>query len=233
MTVTVITGGNKGLGYETARQLVELGHKVYITARDEKLGRAAADRLGEGAHLLVMDVTDDASVADAAALLAKHEDRLDVLINNAGVTDGWVGAQDATGEDMRRVYDVNVFGIVRVTSAFLPLLRASDGAAIVNVSSGLGSFGIVTDPERFEHRWAVPVYASSKAAVAMLTVQYAKGLPGIRVNAADPGPTATDLTNNQAAQTVQEGAEPIVRLAALGAGAPTGTFSGRTGDIPW
>jgi NAD(P)-dependent dehydrogenase (short-subunit alcohol dehydrogenase family) len=227
MTITLITGGNKGLGYETARRLVGLGHKVYISARDEERGRAAADRIG--AHLLVMDVTDDASVADAAAVLAKHEERLDVLVNNAGVSDGWVGAQEATGEVMRRVYDVNVFGIVRVTGAFLPLLQASDGPAVVNVASGLGSFGIVTDPERFEYQWAVPVYASSKAAVGMLTVQYAKALPGIRVNAADPGPTA----NNQAAQTVQEGVEPIVRLATLGASAPTGTYLGSTGNIPW
>ncbi|GAA2711632.1 SDR family NAD(P)-dependent oxidoreductase [Actinoplanes palleronii] len=231
MTITLITGGNKGLGYETARRLVGLGHKVYLGARDEARGRAAAERLG--AHLLVMDVAADASVAAAAAMLTEHEDRLDVLINNAGVFDAMVGAADATAEDMRRVYDVNVFGIVRVTRAFLPLLEAADAPAIVNVGSGLGSFGIVTDPGRFEAQWALPVYASSKAAVGMLTVQYAKALPGIRINAADPGPTATDFTNNQAAQTVREGAEPIVRLAALGGAAPTGTYSGRTGTIPW
>jgi NAD(P)-dependent dehydrogenase (short-subunit alcohol dehydrogenase family) len=231
MTTTLITGGNKGLGYETARRLVELGHTVYIGARDEKRGRAAADQLG--AHLLVMDVTDDSSVAAAAAVLAEHEDALDVLVNNAGVFDAMVSAQNATAEDMRRVYDVNVFGIVRVTQAFLPLLTASEAPSIVNVGSGLGSFGIVTDPERFEAQWALPVYASSKAAVGMLTVQYAKALPGIRINAADPGPTATDFTNNQAAQTVQEGAEAIVRLAALGLGGPTGAYVDRAGHVPW
>ncbi|MET0422895.1 MAG: SDR family NAD(P)-dependent oxidoreductase [Actinoplanes sp.] len=119
------------------------------------------------------------------------------------------------------------------SQAFLPLLKASDAPSIVNVGSGLGSFGIVTDPERFEAQFALPVYASSKAAVGMLTVQYAKGLPGLRVNAADPGPTATDFTNYQAAQTVAEGAEPIVQLAVQGAEGPTGIYLGRTGVIPW
>jgi len=231
MTTTLITGGNKGLGHETARRLVELGHTVYIGARDETKGRAAADQIG--AHLLVMDVTDDASVAAAAALLAAHENKLDVLINNAGVFDAMVKAEDATAEDMRAVYDVNVFGIVRTTHAFLPMLQASNDPAVINVASGLGSFGIVTDPERFEAQWAVPVYASSKAAVAMLTVQYAKALPGIRINAADPGPTATDFTDNQAAQTVEEGTDAIVRLATTGPGSPTGTYTDRFGEIPW
>jgi len=231
MTTTLITGGNKGLGEETARRLVELGHTVYIGSRDEKRGRAAADRTG--AHLLVMDVIDDASVAAAAALLAEHETRLDVLINNAGVFDAMVKADDATAADMLAVYDVNVFGIVRVIHAFLPLLQASDDPAIVNVGSGLGSFGVVTDPDRFEAQWALPVYASSKAAVGMLTVQYAKALPGIRVNAADPGPTATDFTNNQAAQTVEQGTDAIVRLATLGPDGPTGTYADRLGDVPW
>jgi len=231
MTTTLITGGNKGLGEETARRLVELGHTVYIGSRDEKRGRAAADRTG--AHLLVMDVIDDASVAAAAALLAEHETRLDVLINNAGVFDAMVKADDATAADMLAVYDVNVFGIVRVIHAFLPLLQASDDPAIVNVGSGLGSFGVVTDPERFEAQWALPVYASSKAAVGMLTVQYAKALPGIRVNAADPGPTATDFTNNQAPQTVEQGTDAIVRLATLGPDGPTGTYADRLGGVPW
>lgn len=134
---------------------------------------------------------------------------------------------------MRAVYDVNVFGVVRTMHAFLPLLQASEDPAIINVASGLGSFGIVTDPERFEAQWAVPVYASSKAAVAMLTVQYAKALPGIRINAADPGPTATDFTNNQAAQSAQEGTEAILRLATAGPGAPTGTYTDRFGPISW
>ncbi|MGN9789409.1 SDR family NAD(P)-dependent oxidoreductase [Nonomuraea sp. ZG12] len=231
MTTTLITGGNKGLGRETARRLVALGHTVYIGARDETRGRAAADQTG--AHLLVMDVTEDASVAAAAALLAEHETQLDLLINNAGVFDAMVKAEDATAEDMRAVYDVNVFGVVRATHAFLPLLQASSDPAIINVASGLGSFGIVTDPGRFEAQWALPVYASSKAAVGMLTVQYAKALPGIRINAADPGPTATDFTNNQAAQSIAEGTEAIIGLATAGPGAPTGTYMDRFGEIPW
>lgn len=231
MTTTLITGGNKGLGHETARRLIELGHKVYIGVRDEARGTDAAYQLG--AQLLVMDVTDDASVSAAAAEFTKREGRLDVLINNAGVFDAMVKAEDATAEDMGRVYDVNVFGVVRVTHAFLPLLRMSADPSIVNVASGLGSFGIVADRARFEAQFALPVYASSKAAVGMLTVQYAKALPDIRINAADPGPTATDFTNNQAAQTVREGTDAIVRLATSGSDGPTGTYADRTGDIPW
>ncbi|WP_072802404.1 SDR family NAD(P)-dependent oxidoreductase [Rhodococcoides yunnanense] len=231
MTITLITGGNKGLGFETARRLLAHGHTVYIGARNEALGRDAADRLG--AKLLVVDVTDNESVSAAAKELATKEGRLDVLINNAGVSDSMVTAEDATSDDMQRVYDVNVFGVVRVVNAFLPLLRASDDPAIVNVGSGLGSFGIVTDPERFESQWAVPVYASSKAAVHMLTVQYAKALPDIRINVADPGPTATDLTNNQAAQTVTEGTDAIVHLATLGADGPRATFTDRRGSALW
>jgi NAD(P)-dependent dehydrogenase (short-subunit alcohol dehydrogenase family) len=192
MTVTLITGGNKGLGRETARRLLALGHTVYIGARDAGRGRAAADALGAG--LLVLDVTGDASVAAAAAELSRREGRLDVLVNNAGVFEGLMKPDDITAADMGRVFDVNVFGIVRMTHAFLPLLRASAAPVIVNVSSGLGSFGVVTDPASHEFGFSVPAYGSSKAAVGMLTVQYAKGLPdcaSTRSSLASPRPTST------------------------------------------
>lgn len=230
-TITLVTGGNKGLGRETVRRLLDLGHTVYLGARDEKRGRAAAEELG--ARYLAIDVTDDASVAAAAAELGAAEGRLDTLINNAGIFEGLIQPGEVSAEVMRRVYDVNVFGVVRTTQAFLPLLLRAPSAVIVNVGSGLGSFGVVTDPAKHEFAFSVPVYGSSKAAVAMLTVQYAKALPGLRINAVDPGYTATDLTGNSGTQTVREGTDAIVRLATIGAHGPTGTFSDRTGVQPW
>jgi NAD(P)-dependent dehydrogenase (short-subunit alcohol dehydrogenase family) len=233
MTITLITGGNKGLGRESARRLLALGHTVYIGARDAGRGQAAADELG--ARFLRLDVTDDASVAAAAAELTSRECRLDVLINNAGVFEGLVKPEDVSIDTLRSIYDVNVFGVVRVTQAFLPLQRASKSPVIVNVSSGLGSFGVVTDPQRAESAYALPIYASSKTAVNMLTVQYAKGLPDLRVNAVEPGLTATDLhgMTGHGIQTVEQGAEAIVQAATIGSDGPTGTFFDRAGSLPW
>jgi NAD(P)-dependent dehydrogenase (short-subunit alcohol dehydrogenase family) len=231
MTVTLITGGNKGLGRETARRLIALGHTVYLGARDAGRGQAAARELG--ARFLPLDVTDDTSVATAAAELTRAEGRLDVLINNAGLYEGLIKTEEVSVADMRRIYDVNVFGVVRVTQAFLPLLRAAESPVIVNVSSGLGSFGVVTNPDRHEFGFAVPVYGSSKAALGMLTVQYAKGLPDVHVNAVDPGFTATDLNGNTGYQTVEQGTDAIVRLATIGPDGPTGTFADREAAAPW
>ncbi len=231
MPITLITGGNKGLGHEAARRLIALGHTVYIGARDAGRGQSAADELG--AHFLPLDVTEDASVDAAAADLTRREGRLDVLINNAGIAGLGLTTEGTSADDMRRVFETNVFGIVRMTRGFLPLLRASAAGVIVNVSSGLGSFGMVTDPARIESRFPTLAYASSKAAVSMLTLQYAKGLPDLRINAVDPGPTSTDLNNHLGRQTVQEGTDAIVRLATIGPDGPTGTFSDRAGIVPW
>ena len=167
MTITLITGGNKGLGREAARRLIGLGHTVYLGARDTGRGQGAADELG--ARFLPLDVTDDASVGAAAAGLTRREGRLDVLINNAGVFEGLLKPEEITAPDAERIFAVNVIGVVRMTQAFLPLLRASASPVIVNVSSGLGSFGVVTDPASRESGFSVPVYGSSKAAVGMLT----------------------------------------------------------------
>jgi NAD(P)-dependent dehydrogenase (short-subunit alcohol dehydrogenase family) len=231
MTITLITGANKGLGRESARRLIAQGHTVYLGARDPERGRAAADEVG--ARFVQIDVTDDASVAAAAAEIGEREGSLDVLVNNAGIAGGLVPPAEVTADEMRRVYDTNVFGLVRVTHAFLPLLRASDSPVIVNVSSGLGSFGAVTDPDRMESAYPTLVYGSSKAAVGMLTLQYAKALPEIRINAVDPGYTATDLNDNRGTQSVEEGTDAIVRLAGIGADGPTGTFENRDGVQPW
>jgi NAD(P)-dependent dehydrogenase (short-subunit alcohol dehydrogenase family) len=231
VTITLITGGNKGLGREAARRLIGLGHTVYLGARDAGRGQAAADELG--ARFLPLDVTGDASVTAAAAELTRREGRLDVLINNAGVFEGLLKPEEITAADAERIFAVNVIGVVRTTQAFLPLLRASASPVIVNVSSGLGSFGVVIDPASRESAFSVPVYGSSKAAVGMLTVQYAKGLPDLRINAADPGFTATDLNGGAGQQSVQEGTDAIVRLATIGPDGPTGTLLSRTGPVPW
>ena len=231
MTITLITGGNKGLGYEAARRLIEAGHTVYLGSRDAERGAAAA--LALGATFVQLDVTDDASVNAAMKTIEDTAGRLDVLVNNAGIAGGWIAPTDVTADDVRRVYETNVFGVVRVTHAALPLLRRSEAPVIVNVSSGLGSLGVVTNPERMESQFPTLSYGSSKSAVVALTVQYAKALPEMRVNVVDPGYTATDLNNNSGTQTVSEGTDAIVRLATVGPDGPTGGFFDRHGTVPW
>ncbi len=231
MTNTLVTGGNKGLGYETARRLIALGHSVIICARDREKGEAAAQRLG--ARFVQLDVTNDASVNAAAAWLQQQPGGLDVLINNAGIAGARTPVPDVTAEETRVVFDTNVFGIVRVTHALLPLLRASKNPVIVNVASGLGSFEAVHDTSRIESKVAALAYCSSKSAVTMLTVQYARALPEMRINVIDPGYTATDLNHNSGTQTVEEGTDAVVKLATIGKDGPTGTFQDRAGVLGW
>ncbi|MDT0567087.1 SDR family NAD(P)-dependent oxidoreductase [Streptomyces sp. DSM 3412] len=231
MTTTFITGANKSLGYETARRLIEAGHTVLVGARDSERGQAAADALG--ARFVQIDVTDDASVAAAAADIGAREGGIDVLINNAGVLGPHSPADQLTAADASAVFEVNVVGIVRVTHAFLPLLRKSASPVIVNVSSGMGSFALTHDAERLESQAIVPLYTASKAAVTMLTTQYAKSWPDLKVNAVDPGFTATDFNGHRGPQTVAEGTDAIVELATIGADGPTGTFRDRHGEVAW
>lgn len=230
MTTTLITGANKGLGYETARRLIEAGHTVWMGARDKARGQQAADALG--GRFVQLDVTSDASVAGAAETIAAAGG-LDVLINNAGISGPHSQAAELTAEDALAVYGTNVVSIVRMISAFVPILRASSAPAIVNVTSGLGSFALVHDPGRIESKVNAPLYTSSKSAVTMLTVQYARSFPEMRINAADPGYTATDFNGNNGTQTVQEGTDAIVDLATRGGGGPTGTFIDRSGVAPF
>lgn len=230
-TITFITGANKGLGYETARRLTELGHTVILGARDPQRGKAAADRLG--VRFVQIDVADDLSVQGAAADIEAREGRVDTLINNAGITGRRTPAWELTGADAELVFETNTISVVRVTNAFLPLLQRSDAPAVINVSSGLGSLTLTHDPDRIESKVPALLYPASKAAVTMLTMQYAKVLPGIRFNAADPGYTATDLNGHSGTQTVSEGTDVIVALATEPATAGTGRFLDRFGPVPW
>jgi NAD(P)-dependent dehydrogenase (short-subunit alcohol dehydrogenase family) len=230
MTNTLITGGNKGIGHETARRLIADGQTVWIGARDTDRGRRAADELG--ASFVQLDVTDDASVAAAAATIGDQAGHLDVLINNAGILGAVTAPEDMTVDQLRDVYETNVFGLVRVTNTFLPVLRRSAAPSVINVTSGLGSFTMIHDPERVESQYPLAAYGSSKTAVTMLTMQYAKTTPDVRFNAVDPGQTATEFTGNLG-HSVEEGADAAVRVATLGADTPTGTVTDREGTLPW
>jgi NAD(P)-dependent dehydrogenase (short-subunit alcohol dehydrogenase family) len=229
MTITFITGANKGLGYETARRLTERGHTVLIGARDVEAGTEAAEKLG--ARFVWIDVTDDASVAAAAADVEQHEGSIDVLINNAGVQGPAGDPSTLTAADVLGVLDVNLVGVVRTSNAFLPLLRRSTDPVIINVSSSMGSLPATHDPSRPESHYLAPVYTSSKAALIMLTTQYAKALTDIRINAADPGYTATDFNGHSGPQTVTEGTDAVIGLATEGPGHPSGRFVDRDGVI--
>ncbi len=235
MTTTLITGANKGLGFETARRLVAAGHTVYIGSRDHDRGQSAAEQLR--ARSVVIDVTDDSSVA-AAAKVVEADGGLDVLINNAGIevhsADGAViGAADITADTMREVFETNVFGVVRVTHAFLPLLQRSPAPVVVNVSSGLASLTRVASPGGRGNLYPGVAYPASKTAVNVVTVQYAKAFPNMRINAVEPGYTATDLNSHRGTQTVEEGAEIIVRMAQVAPGGPTGGYFDASGPVPW
>lgn len=241
-TSVLITGGNKGLGFEAARRLGELGWTIFLGSRDEGRGRAAAGKLADGGANVVMvslDVTSDESVAGAVRLVREHTDRLDVLINNAGATGKGITPAEATAEEIHSVYGTNVYGPVRVTHAFLPLLQAAEHPRVVMVSSGGGSFTVVTDPKQPFSRIHELAYSSSKAALNMITVRYAQALPKIKFNIATPGEVAnrkfaaTDMNNHTGQLTVTEGTDPIVKLATIGADGPTGTFTDRLGPVAW
>ncbi|MFI2284721.1 SDR family NAD(P)-dependent oxidoreductase [Nocardia beijingensis] len=236
MTTTLITGANKGLGFEAARRLVAAGHRVYLGSRDAERGRRAAERLG--ARAVQLDVTDDASVAAAVAVV-EADGGLDVLVNNAGVAAEWTaagtvtGAAELTADLMRQTFETNVFGTVRVLHAFLPLLGRSTAPVVVNVSSGLASLTRISTPGSPAYAYPGVAYPASKTAVNAITVQYAKAFPNMRINAVEPGFTKTDLNGNTGLQSVEQGAEIIVRMAQLGQDGPTGAYVAADGVLPW
>ncbi|MEU0793285.1 SDR family NAD(P)-dependent oxidoreductase [Amycolatopsis sp. NPDC005961] len=231
MPVALVTGANRGLGFETARQLAEAGFDLYLAARGEGKAVDAAAKLG--ARPLTLDVTDDGSVAAAAALVEREQGRLDVLVNNAAIRPELKPVAEVTAAYARTVFDTNVTGVVRVMHAFLALLEKSAHGVVVNVGSGTGSFGRVHDPARLESRLVEVPYTASKAALSMLTVQYAKAYPGLRINVVDPGPTATGMNSLPGVQPVEAGAAPIVRAARFTPVDPTGSFLDAKGISPW
>ena len=236
MTTVLITGANKGLGLETARQLAAQGWTILLGSRDPDRGRAAAKELAADeadVHAVPLDVTDDASVDAAVTEVARTTDHLDVLVNNAGIIGSATTPLETGPSDFLACFGVNLLGPVRVTRAFLPLLSQAELPRIVMVSSGMGSLAVTTDPERLESGLVSLVYPSSKAALNMVTTQYAKALPGWKVNAVDPGYTATDLNGHSGHKTVAEGARAIVAMATVGPDGPTGGFFDDNGAVPW
>jgi NAD(P)-dependent dehydrogenase (short-subunit alcohol dehydrogenase family) len=244
-TIALITGANKGIGYETARLLGARGVTVLVGARDEERGGQAARHLrdtGADAHAVQLDVTDEKSVQRAAERINNDYEKLDILVNNAGIAlfDGTGKPTETTLDTMRKVYETNVFGVVAVINAMLPLLREANSPRIVNVSSEVGSIGATTDPESPMWPLASVPYPSSKTALNMVTAMYAKELAaqGIKVNAANPGYCATDLNQNNGFRTAEQGAEVSVHLATLPDDGPTSQLwgylwaAGSTPDSP-
>jgi NAD(P)-dependent dehydrogenase (short-subunit alcohol dehydrogenase family) len=231
-STALVTGANKGIGKEIARQLAEAGLTVHVGSRDAARGKAAVDEIGGDARLLVIDVTDAESIEEAA----RQVGTLDILVNNAGVSGDGNKAGEADADAFRRVYETNVFGVVAVTNAFLPALRRSAKPRIVNVSSGTGSLTWSTGPQ-FPHAGAMAAYRSSKTALNAVTVFYAHALgDAFKVNALAPGLRRTDLNPVAAASDGDpaEAAAGAVRLALLPDDGPTGEFISWDGKpVPW
>ncbi|WP_216893556.1 SDR family NAD(P)-dependent oxidoreductase [Nocardia alni] len=225
----LITGANKGLGFEATRQLTALGHRVWLGSRDKQRGEQAAQ--AAAARFVPLDVTDDASVAAAAEEIRQESGGLDVLINNAGIAAFPDGAGQTDADTFRNLFEVNLFGVVRVTQACLPLLQDGRLPVVINVSSGLGSLALVSDPARPEAAYSPVAYCSSKAALNMLTVQYAKSFPEIRFAAISPELAATDLTGFRGGPV--ESAVSAVVAAAVAEAGPTGIFAAADGPLPW
>ncbi|MCZ0984740.1 SDR family oxidoreductase [Streptomyces diastatochromogenes] len=247
--IALVTGANKGVGRAITRQLAELGLTVWLGARDTERGqRAEAELRGLGldVRFVHLDVTDEASVALAAKHIEQNGGRLDALVNNAGISRPWLAPSETPIGNVRASLETNVVGVVNVTNAMLPLLRRSDAARIVNISSVLGSITAAAenhDPTSVFPDGGFPAtlgYTMSKAAVNSLTVHYANELraEGILVNAVSPNWVPTDANDNTGILTLEQGARMPVRMATLPVGGPTGTFvcSDATGDgviLPW
>ena len=246
--VALVTGANQGVGLQVAKELVANGVTVLAGSRNLERGEAAAKEIGPGAIALQLDVTDRVSIAAAAERIRQEFGRLDLLVNNAAISNTRKGnlpiqeyakisrASNASLDEVRAVWETNVFGVLAVYQAMLPLLRESSDARIVNVSSGVGSLADNADPA-FPYRPIFgPVYPASKTALNAMTLAMAIELEptGIKVNAVSPGFTKTALNGYEGTETVEEGAAEAVRVALLGPEGPTGTFSGaKGGQIPW
>jgi NAD(P)-dependent dehydrogenase (short-subunit alcohol dehydrogenase family) len=244
--VALVTGANKGIGLQIAKDLSARGLTVLVGTRNIEHGEAAAKSVGADARALALDVTDQVSIADAAERIRNEFGRLDVLVNNAGISHAGKPGRSlqevaqsgrmsvVSLNEVRAVFETNVFGVIAVTQAMLPLLRKAPAGCIVNVSSTSGSLTWNSDSAN-PHRKMFGAYSSSKTALNAITLAFAADLEstGIKVNAACPGFTATDLNNFQGTRTVQQAAREPVRLALLDANGPTGTFSNEDGPVPW
>ena len=236
--VALITGANKGIGWETALQLGAHGITVLVGSRNPQQGEQAAVALqahGVKAHALVIDVTNQATIEAAVAEVTRTFGKLDILVNNAGISLEPVPPSQSQLENLHKTFATNFFGVFAVTQAFLPLIQQAAAGRIVNVSSGLGSLTSVSNPARPEYEINILGYTASKAALNALTVTLAKELraTAVKVNSANPGPTATDLNQFQGRQTPEQAAAIIVRLATLPPDGPTGKFFEQDGELPW
>lgn len=238
--IALVTGGNKGIGFEISRNLGKAGCTVLLGARNADRGRQAVRKLDEAGvgdvHFIELDVTKRDTIQTAARQIESRYGHLDILMNNAGVNlrgDGPPGVADV--DAVQRVFDANFFGALRVAQAMLPLLRKSAAGRIVNVSSGLGSLAFNSDPSWPGYSYKLIGYNASKAALNMLTVQLAYELRDtkIKVNSANPGYTKTDLNDNQGTQPVEVGAIEATRLALLDDHGPTGQSFSKDGRDPW
>jgi NAD(P)-dependent dehydrogenase (short-subunit alcohol dehydrogenase family) len=244
--VALVTGANKGIGLQIAKDLAAHGFTVVVGSRILEAGEKAAESVGDDACAIQLDVTRQASVAAAAARIRDELGRLDVLVNNAGISHADTPGRSleeiveaghlsvASMDEVRAVFDTNVFGVIAVTQAMLPLLRESPAPRVVNIASSGGSLTLNSDPTN-PHRSMFGTYSASKAAANAVTVAFAAELEsaGIKVNAACPGFTATDLNYFRGTRTVEQAAHEPVRLALIGADGPTGTFSNEDGPLPW
>jgi NAD(P)-dependent dehydrogenase (short-subunit alcohol dehydrogenase family) len=246
--VALVTGANQGVGLQVAKELVAAGLTVLVGSRDFERGEAAAKDIGPGAIALQLDVTDGASIAAAAERIREEPGRLDLLVNNAGIsktTERRLGspeyaassqASNASLDEIRTVWETNVFGVVAVYQAMLPLLRESPDARIVNVSSGVGSLTANADPASPYHAMFGPIYPASKAALNAMTLAMMVELEstGIKVNLVSPGFTKTNLNGFAGTESVEDGSREVVRVALLGPDGPTGTFTRwENVTIPW
>ena len=247
--VSLVTGANQGIGLQIAKGLVANGLTVLIGSRNLARGEAAAKEIGHGAIALQIDVIDESSIAAAVERIREELGRLDVLVNNAAISNTRKTPDmslkeyaqisrpsNASLDEVRAVWETNVFGVLAVTQAMLPLLREAPAGRIVNVSSAVGSLTMNSDPS-FPYRSAFgPIYPASKTALNALTVAFAIELEsaGIKVNAVTPGFTKTALNGYEGTETVEQGAAEAVRVALLGPDGPTGQFSHATlGTVPW
>lgn len=246
--IALVTGANQGVGLQVAKELVASGITVFVGSRSLQRGEAAAQEIGAGAIALQLDVTDGKSIATAAEYIRQEFGRLDLLVNNAAISNTRKGdlsleeygkisrASNAPLDEVRAVWETNVFGVLAVYQAMLPLLRESSDARIVNVSSGVGSLELNAAPDGPYHRSFGPVYPASKAALNAMTLAMMVELEGtgIKVNLVSPGFTKTNLNGYAGTQSVADGAREVVRVALLGPDGPTGTFTRwENATIPW